>query len=122
MGLSMGSLIEIFTQSDDLEISIIANGSKHAIFVRRGPGHKFKLMVSSPAVFETREVAIKEVEGLLKAACEVAKAELVDPTSPIAQIVNPQNLAASELRGLTEERISQVLQELGRGRVARTYR
>lgn len=68
MGLSRLTVLEIYTNPANLEFQIAESEGKYAVMVTRGPGHKFKLLLTTEAVFEKREVAIDSIRAVLDAA------------------------------------------------------
>jgi hypothetical protein len=67
MGLSRLTVLEIYTNPADLEFQIAESDGKYAVMVTRGPGHKFKLLLTTEAVFEKCEVAIDSIRAVLDA-------------------------------------------------------
>lgn len=65
MGLSMITLTEIYTNPRDLGFSVNQENGKFAAFIRRGPGHRFKLLMSSEHRFATADMAIAAIEETL---------------------------------------------------------
>lgn len=114
--------LEIFTQANDLQIIIGESEGKHAVVLSRGPGHRFKLLLSSEPVFDTRDDAVESIIEVLKFTCEKAKETLTDPTNILASIVNPANLSVEQMQNvLTDEHLRRIEEELRANGVANTY-
>ena len=124
MGVSMITGLEIYTQPDDLQFVVGESErekGKYGILISRGPGHRFKILISTPCAFDSREAAVGAVLDLLAAVCEAAKKELGNPSSFIAAIVNPNGRPVEDANVLTQERIEKIVEDLRAGRVANTY-
>ena len=121
-GISRATALEIFTQPDDLEFSIGCKDDKWAIMVTRGPGHNFKLLITTEPVFESKDAAIKVVEELLDGICQGYESELTDPSSLAAQFVNPEDRSLENANVLTAERREWIIQELKANDTAGTYK
>lgn len=122
-GLTAVTGIEIYTQPDDLQISIPREGEdgNYAILITRGPGHRFKLLASTEFVFDTLEVALENVREALLAICQKGMEELTNQSSLIGRIVNPNNLPVERMKVLTAARVEQIVEALRRSGVASTY-
>ncbi len=114
--------LEIFTNPDDLEFSIGLEGNKWAVIISRGPGHYFKLLLSSEHVFGSREAAIDKIKGELVFICEKGKEILGDSSNPAANVINPDNLPVGNMEVLTQERLEQIINELRANGMASTYK
>lgn len=73
MGLTRLTVLEIYTNPTDLEFTIAESGGKHGVMVTRGPGHKFKLLLTTEAVFDKHEVAVDSIRAVLDAALREGK-------------------------------------------------
>lgn len=62
-GISMMTALEIVTNPKDLQILLTQDkvNGKYAIVIYRGPGHNFKLLISSIPYFEKIDSALDEV-------------------------------------------------------------
>ncbi len=61
----MLTLAEIYSNPSDLDFSIIQENGKFAAFIRRGPGHRFKLLMSSEPSFATVDAAVAVIKETL---------------------------------------------------------
>jgi hypothetical protein len=67
------TVLEIYSNPADLEFQIAETEGKHAIMVTRGPGHRFKLLLTTEAVFESRTVAVSAIRSVLDVALKEGK-------------------------------------------------
>ena len=114
MGISMLTALEIFTNPHDLEISIgqEKEGAKFAIGIFRGPGHNFKCMLTSQPFAETREDAIKAIEGTLQTVHEAVTREFKNSGSLASQYLNPDGQEINQSKVLNQNLIARILEEL----------
>lgn len=114
MGLRIITTLEIFTNPGDLEITIgqEKEEEKFAIGIFRGPDHNFKPMLTSQPFFETREDAIKVVEGILQTVHEAATKEFKDSRSLASQYLNPNGQEIDQSRVLNQGLIGRIIEEL----------
>jgi hypothetical protein len=73
MSLSRLTALEICTNPTDLEFQVAESKGKHAIMITRGPGHRFKLLLTTEAVFESRTVAVSTIRSVLDVALKEGK-------------------------------------------------
>jgi len=85
MGLTRLTVLEIYTNPADLEFQIAESGGKYAVMVTRGPGHRFKLLLTTEAVFEKREIAIDSIRAVLDAALSEGKQAFSEQTGALNQ-------------------------------------
>jgi hypothetical protein len=95
------SLLEIYTQPDDLQINVaeLTNGaSGWAFLIARGPGHNFKPIVSNiEDTVETKEQAVDLCMRLLDNICSGCRTTLLDPTNFLHGLVtNGDGIVAPE--------------------------
>jgi len=126
MGVSVMTVLEIFNHPDDLAVEIPKekNGSKFAILISRGPGHNYKMLLSSKPVFETFDSAIDSVEKILKEIMEYGKKEVVNKESLIYAIVNPDGLELDQIDEsgiLNAGLITRIMDELRKKQCADTH-
>lgn len=112
--MTKGTAIEIFTNPGDLEIVIkqIDGKGLFAISICRGPGHRYKLLLTSEPFWETKEAAVLFVGEILQAAATISRAELEDPDSSIFRILNPEGGKIDESLILNQDLIDRILNEL----------
>lgn len=121
-GISMLTALEIFTNPGDLEIIISQEKGegKFMIGILRGPGHNYKMMLTSQPFAETQEEAIKVIEGILQTVSGVITKELKDRESLASQYLNPDGQEIDQSKVLNQDRIDQVLEELRQHQKAST--
>ena len=124
MALSMATALEIFTNPNDLDISIIEddNSGKYYIEFCRGPGHNFKLMLSSQPFTEKLEDAVKTVRETLEAVHLALIREFDEEESIPYKYLNSDNQPIDQLRILTPELIARIVEELQRQQMASTWK
>ena len=123
MGISMSTSLEVFTNPSDLEISIgqEKSGGKYAIFISRGPGHDFKILLSSQPFAESMEAAVKAVGEILESIRQAATNTLGDKENPISQILNSGGQEIDQSKALNPDLIQRILEELRKHKRAGTY-
>ena len=123
MGISVSTALEIFTNPSDLEISIGQGkgGGKFSIFISRGPGHDFKILLSSQPFAESTEAAVKAVGEILESIRKAATDTLGDKENPLTQILNPDGQAIDQSKALNPDLIRRILEELRKHKRAGTY-
>lgn len=121
MGVSRMTILEIFTNPCDLVVAIGQKDGKFSVFVSRGPGHNYKLMLSAEGIFESRQAAVDSIRQVLEFAAEKGKETLEDRTNPIAQIVNPGGRPVGEMNVLTQSAIDTLIATLATEDEARTF-
>lgn len=124
-GISAVTALEINNHPDDLQVSIYnvneKGSSNYGFIVCRGPGHNYKLLVTTTPFASTIAQAVDEVKNLLTGVHSWATKELSDKDSPITQIVNPGGeVDASQT--LNPDLIDKILAELLQNQVADTHR
>lgn len=121
-GMTRGTAIEIFTNPGDLEIVIeqIDGKGPFAIGICRGPGHRYRLLLTSKPFWETKEDAVLFVGETLQSAASISRAELEDPESSIFRIFNPDGGKIDESLILNQDLIDRILEELRRNNRAST--
>lgn len=123
--ISAVTALEINNHPDDLQVSIYnveeKGISKYGIIVCRGPGHNYKLLVTSIPFASTIAQAVDEVKNLLTGIHLWATETLSDSDSPIAQIVNPSG-QVDVSQTLNPDLISRIIDELCKHQVADTSR
>jgi hypothetical protein len=124
MGISMITALEIFTNPEDLEITISQEkeGAKFAIGIFRGPGHNFKPMLTSQPFAEKFEDAIEAVKGMLESICAVLTKDFADQKSLSSRYLNPDGQQIDQSKVLNPGLISRILDELRQHRLASTYK
>lgn len=123
MGVSMLVAMEVFTQPNDLMITITDpdDEEKIAFVISRGPGHRFKMLLSTVPIFESREAAIKAVESILHGICESSREAFMDPKSTWGDMFNPGQKPIDESAVLNEERLAKIMEDLQAGNSAITF-
>jgi len=123
MAISMLTALEIFTNPADLEIDIWIEKSigKFCIGIFRGPGHSFKSILTSQPFTEKEEDAVETVKVLLEEILTACTKEFKNPVSITCQYLNPDMEEIDQSKVLTHDLIEQILNELRRNRLARTY-
>mgnify|MGYP001559215374 FL=1 len=123
MGISVSTALEIFTNPSDLEISIGQGkgGGKFSIFISRGPGHDFKILISSQPFAESMEAAVVATGEILESIRKVATNTFGDKDNPISQILNPDGQEVEQSKVLNSELIQRILEKLRRHQRAGTY-
>jgi hypothetical protein len=121
-GVTRATALEIFTQPNDLEFSIGQKGGRWGIIITRGPGHRFKWLLSTKPVFESPKAATNVVHDVLESICQWATKELCDPATLAAQIINPEDQSLETAGVLTLEDREWIIRELEQHRVASTYK
>jgi len=123
-GISMITALEIFTHPRDLEISIIQekNGGKYAIAYSRGPGHNFKLLLSTQPFAEKIDDAVEIVRETLELIQQVVTKEFENRKSIVSQYLNPYGQAIDQSKVLNSDLIRRITEELRQHQVASTYK
>ena len=124
MSVSLMDALEIFTHPRDLELSIVKEKgtNKYGICITRGPGHDFKLLITSSFSFEGSKEAIDATKGLLEVIEQTGIKEFSNPSSLISRICNPGKIALDENSILGPEQITRIIEELQKKLVASTYK
>lgn len=125
MGITRSTALEIYTNPGDLEITVgqEEESGKFAIGIYRGPGHNFKLMISSVPFAESLEDAIEVIrKEVLELSMHAIEKDLEDPESFISQYLNPDGAEIDQSKVLNPGLISRILDELRQHRIASTYK
>jgi hypothetical protein len=85
MNLSRMTALEIYSNPADIEFLIAQSEGKHAIMVTRGPGHRFKPLLSTEAVFESRATAVTIIRSVLDVALKEGKSAFDDALEMLDQ-------------------------------------
>jgi len=114
MGLTMMTALEIFTNPDDLEITIVQekNGGKFAISIFRGIKHRYKPMLTSQPFAKTQKEAIKAIGEILQAVHNVSTREFENSESLVFQFLNPDSKEIDQSKILNQNLIERILEEL----------
>ncbi|MEI8337712.1 MAG: hypothetical protein WCF92_01020 [bacterium] len=120
----MITALEIFTNPNDLEIIIGQKkaGDKFEIGFFRGPGHRFKPMLTSEPFAEKLEDAVEAIKGILESICEALTKEFSDQKSLPSQYLNPEGHKINQSKVLNTDLINRILEELRQHKVASTYK
>lgn len=123
MGMSLITAMEIFTNPYDLEVTVgrTDKDSKFSIFMSRGPGHRFKILITSEPFAKKLEDAIKGIEEILGMVVQVMEKEFENRESIPSQYLNPDNQRIDRSKILTPELIEQITESLHKNKFARTY-
>ena len=123
--MTMLTALEIFTNPHDLEISIGQEKKgigKYALLICRGPGHNFKLMISSTPFAEKVEDAVLVIKEILEVTVEAVTKEFKERTSVLSQYLNPDGKTIDQSKVLNADWINRILEELRTKQVASTYK
>jgi len=118
----MLTAMEINNHPNDLYIQIgqeVQDG-KYAFALSRGPGHNFKLLISTIPFAETLDEAVEGVKNLLNGIHEVTTKELHNKESILANIINPGGHEIDVSYTLNPNLINMILDELLKNHVANT--
>ena len=120
----MLTALEIFTNPNDLEILIgqEKGGGKYAFAITRGPGHDFKMMISSQPFTEKLEDAIEVIKVILESIREAIARDFENIKSVPSQYLNPDGQAIDQSKILNNELIVHILDELRQHQVASTHK
>ena len=123
-GISLFTALEIFTNPNDLEISIgqEKGGGKYALVISRGPGHNFKIMLSSQPFAERIEDVVEAIKGILETIRQSIIGEFENNRSFLSQCLNPDEQTIDQSKVLNSDLINRILDELRQHHLARTYR
>ena len=85
MGISRLVAYEIVANPDDIVIDAGGPESTGKFFgwVTRGPGHNYKLLLSTQPVYDTSKQAKQAMEELVAKIKEFVKKDLEDPNNPL---------------------------------------
>ena len=120
-GISASTALEINNHPDDLQVSIFneKESDKYGIIVSRGPGHDYKLLISTSPFADTIDQAVEEVKNLLNGIHLWATKELRNTESLITQMINPDG-QVDVSQALNLDLINRILDELRQHQVAST--
>ena len=123
MGLSISTVLEVFTNPDDLFFDIGKSESENGYCFRvaRGPGHSFKILFSTLPKFKSREEAILALGSVLISIIENAKEALNDPKSLPGSMLNPGREPINEDNVLNSKQTARILELLRKGDAVKTY-
>ena len=124
MGVSLLTALEIFTNPYDLHIQIGEDkeSGKYAICISRGPGHKFKPILTSTPFAETFEDEVKTVGETLEAIRQAAEREFMNTDSFVCRMFNSEGKDIDLSKVLNVGLIAKITGELQNDRVAKTYK
>lgn len=124
MKLSMLTVLEIFTNPDDLEITVEQEkkSAKFSIGIFRGPRHNFKPMLTSRPFTESQEDAIKSIKKIFQTVYNVAIKEFEDKESFAFQYFKHDNQKIDQSKVLNQDMITRILDELRQHRVVSTHK
>lgn len=120
MGVSLASALEIFSQPDDLHFQAAQIGEKWAFAISRGPGHNYKLLLSTEPVFDTIEATVRMVGKVLGNICTAVTSELNDPSSFAAQMLNGEGIPLDDAHALSGAYRERIIRDLLENHVADT--
>lgn len=122
-GISLLTALEIVTNPMDLKIVVNKDEGtgKYEIEIMRGPGHNFKLLISSDPFANNPEDASKEVKRILEALLQHVIKQLENPTSLVSCSLKPNGQAIDEKKILNSDLINRIVDELRHHRIASTY-
>jgi len=84
------TLWEIAGNPDDIEVTFGGPDTLRGMYagwITRGPGHRYKTLVSTPAIFKTPEEAVEEMQKIVDFANKWTEEDLKDPNNPIAVFI-----------------------------------
>jgi hypothetical protein len=123
MGISLITCLEIFTNPNDLEMSVGQDqaSGKYAFCIGRGPEHDFKILVSTSPFATTLDEAITSVKETLQAIQQGITRDLEDKNSLPSQFCNPRGETIDQLKIFNEDLIEKIVNDLKQNQVASTY-
>ena len=123
MGLSISTVLEVFTNPDDLIFDIGNPESEkgYCFRVARGPDQSFKILFSTLPMFESRDEAILALGSVLTSIIENAKETLSDPESLLGSLFNPGREPIIEKNVLNPKLTARILELLKKGELVKTY-
>ena len=106
--MTLKTALEIFSNPNDLSFTVGRNNEyeKFTILIMRGPGHNFKLLLTSEPQFESIEDAVGVIKEVLNSVCESSR-----------KFTGNHN----EVNTLNEEMIERILTSLKKTKHANTY-
>lgn len=120
-GIQRFTALEIFTNPDDLELSIFGNKSGWGLMITRGPDHRFKILITQNPVFPNSAQAIQAISNILRSICTSMTQELNNSESFIAKVFNSGGLSIDDANVLSGEYRERICRDLASYHVARTY-
>lgn len=123
-GITMSTALEIFNHPNDLEILIAKkeNSSKYSILIYRGPGHNFKMLLSTEPFTEKLEDAVEMVKETLEFIQMAVMGEYKNPESIASKFLNPDGRAIDQSKVLNSDLIRRIIEELRKNQIASTYK
>lgn len=116
--------LEIFTNPYDLEF-VVGEGNdgsgKFGFYISRGPGHSFKLLLSSKAFGDKPEEVVIYIQEILRGIQAQSSEILSNKDCALSQILNPEGKELDQLEVLNESFIDRILESLRSSRRASTY-
>ena len=111
MGISLMTALEINNHPSDLYVQIgkPQGSEQYAIQVSRGPGHSYKMLISSQPFADTVEQAVEQVKALLKGIHSAAEDQMNDAESPTTKILSG---VTDRSKTLTPDLIDRIIAEL----------
>lgn len=122
MGISLGTILQIFTHPRDLAFCIFDENGKYGYFVMRGPEGEYRILISTKCLFATADEAVSSLITNLNEGCESAAAILDDPKDEMRFMINPDGLKVSEMDVLDAERRKQIETSLRTNGKAETWK
>ena len=87
--LTLLTALEIFSHPNDLCINVFLDDKsrKWGVIIYRGPGHNYKLMLSSSPFLNTKSDAVNSVKKILLATCKASKDAIKDKDSFVSKLL-----------------------------------
>ena len=122
MTISLITAIEIYTNPYDLEFLVGKEngGSKFAIAITRGPGHDYKLLLTTAPYTENQAEAIGIIREILELTRSTVEGELNNPESIAASFLNPDGEEINQANVLNPDLIERIIAKLEQDREAST--
>ena len=121
-GISMITALEIFTNPKDLFFKISeGENNRYGIIVCRGPGHKYKPLLTCAPIFDTADQALEGVKSSLEAILDVVAKELMGSKNFIAALCNPHGTPFDQSQVLTKELADRIMDTLKEKHVVETH-
>lgn len=122
MSISLITAIEIYSNPYDLEFLVgkEKGGTKFAIAITRGPGHNYKLLLTTEPYTENQAEVIGRIREILERVRSVAENELNNPESIAASFLNPDGEEINQANVLNADLIERIIAKLEQDRVAST--
>lgn len=122
-GISMSTALEIFTNPKDLEIVVSRekNGDKYAFLITRGPGHNFKMILSSNPFTENFEEVLKAIRETLEKIQQKMTEEFEDSKSLVSRYLRSSDEPLDQSKILSNSLINQIMDNLRENQITSTY-